>query len=77
MGNTWPSLASSGFRLVIFAIPGLWMAQQPWFEMRHLFTLSIATTGLQALASFLLLRWQFRERLGKAPAHAAINPGQA
>jgi len=77
MGNTWPSLASSGFRLLIFAIPGLWMARQPWFEMRHLFMLSVATTGLQALASCLLLRWQFRERLGKLPVRAALTPGPA
>lgn len=68
MGNTWPSLASSTFRILAFAIPGVWMAGQPWFELRHLYMLSIATTSAQALLSYALLRREFRRRLVFTPA---------
>ena len=76
MGNTWPALASSASRLLVFALPGLWMSQQPWFEMRHLFTLSVATVGVQAAVSYLMLRWQFRKRLDDMP-RASVTPARA
>ncbi len=63
MGNTWPSFGASALRIVIFAIPAVWMAQQPWFELHHVFMLSIATVLVQAVASYLLLRREFARRL--------------
>lgn len=63
MGNTWPALASSAFRLCIFALPTLWMARQPWFELHHVFTLSVATAIIGAIVSVALLRREFGRRL--------------
>jgi putative MATE family efflux protein len=67
MGNTWPSLGSSALRLVFFAIPGIWMARQPWFELRFIFMLSVATVLVQAFVSYALLRREFRKRLAYNP----------
>jgi putative MATE family efflux protein len=63
LGNTWPGLASSATRLVSFVFPALWMSHQPWFELRHLWYLSVATVGMQAAVSLLLVQREFRLRL--------------
>jgi putative MATE family efflux protein len=63
MGNTWPSLGSSALRLLTFAIPGIWMAHQPWFELKYIFMLSVATVFLQAIVSYAWLRREFERRL--------------
>jgi putative MATE family efflux protein len=64
LGNTWPALASTMARFVVFAVPSIWMAHQPWFQLRHLFSMSVATVFLQALMSYVLLQREFRKRLG-------------
>ncbi|HET9653542.1 MAG TPA: MATE family efflux transporter [Usitatibacter sp.] len=71
MGNTWPSLGSSAFRLLIFGVPGFWLATRPGFQIRQIFMLSVATNVVQALVSVLLLRAQLRRRL----AFSASTPG--
>jgi O-antigen/teichoic acid export membrane protein len=63
LGNTWPALVSTGTRLATFAIPAIVLSRQPGFQLLHLWYLSVVTVLLQAGLSFLLLRWQFRERL--------------
>jgi putative MATE family efflux protein len=63
LGNTWPSLASSASRLVTFVGPAVWLARQPWFQMRHLWYLSVATISVQALTSLFLVRREFQRRL--------------
>lgn len=63
LGNTWPGLASSATRLVSFVFPALWMSHQPWFELHHLWYLSVATVGVQAVVSLLLVQREFRLRL--------------
>ena len=63
MGNTWPALGSSAIRIAIFAIPAAWMARQPWFELRYMFALSVATVLLQTVVSVFWLRSEFRKRL--------------
>ena len=63
LGNTVPSLLSSASRLVTFGVPAIWLAHQPWFELRHLWYLSVASLALQALMSLLLMRREFRLRL--------------
>ena len=67
LGNTWPSLISSGSRLVTFAIPAFWLAAQPGFQLRQLWYLSAATVALQAVLSYVLLRIQMRKRLPMTP----------
>ncbi len=63
LGNTWPSLASSGMRLITFALPAVWLSTRPGFEIVDVWHLSVATVLLQAAVSFALLQWQFRVRL--------------
>jgi Na+-driven multidrug efflux pump len=63
LGNTWPSLASSASRLVTFVGPAVWLSGQPWFQIRYLWYLSVATVSAQALVSLLLVRREFQRRL--------------
>ena len=63
MGNTWPSFATSAMRIGIFAIPAVWMSRQPWFELRHVFMLSVATVLVQAVANYLWVQREFAKRL--------------
>jgi MATE family, multidrug efflux pump len=76
LGNTWPSLASSGSRLITFVLPAVWLSTQPGFSLNQVWYLSVTTVTLQALTSFALLRWELRRKLGApiAPNVAGINP---
>jgi putative MATE family efflux protein len=64
LGNTLPSIASSAARVTLYAIPAVWLSQQPFFRIEYVWYWSIATTTLQAMVSVMLLRTQFRARLG-------------
>jgi putative MATE family efflux protein len=68
LGNTWPSLASSASRLITFVGPAIWLSRQPWFQIRHLWYMSVATVTLQALTSLVLIRQEFKRRLIAVPA---------
>jgi putative MATE family efflux protein len=63
LGNTWPTILSSGIRLAAFVLPALWLSAQPSFELRHLWYVSVASMCLQAVISFGLLRREFRRKL--------------
>lgn len=63
LGNTKPSLFSSFTRLLTFALPALWISNQSWFEIVHVWYLSVATVTLQAVVSLILLRLEFKNRL--------------
>lgn len=67
LGNTVPPLVGSATRLVTFALPALWLAHQPGFELRHLWLLSVATVLLQAAFNLWMLRREFGRRLVPAP----------
>ena len=64
VGNTWPSLLSSVFRLATFVVPAVWLSLQTGFQLRQLWYLSVGSVALQALTSFALLRGQVRRSLG-------------
>ena len=68
LGNTVPSLISSASRLVTFAVPALWLAQRPGFQLRHVWVLSVITMTVQAGFTLWLLRSELRRR-------AVIEPG--
>jgi len=70
LGNTWPSLLSSASRILTFALPAIWLGLNGNFQLSHLWYLSVATVALQAVLSLLLLRHQFRNRLGQRPPAA-------
>ncbi|QJR15900.1 MATE family efflux transporter [Usitatibacter palustris] len=64
LGNTWPSLASVSVRVGAYVVIAIWLSRQPGFEMHYLWYLSIATATLQVVISLVLLRMEFRKRLG-------------
>ncbi|WP_438862281.1 MATE family efflux transporter [Neptunicella sp.] len=63
LGNTWPALISSATRLLSFALPAIWLAQQDNFYIEQIWYLSIITVILQSLLSLYLLKSQLHQRL--------------
>jgi putative MATE family efflux protein len=70
MGNTVPALVSSFVRLAVVAIPAVALARIPGFDLRWLWYLSVASVLLQMALQLLLLKREFRLRLGGLPAPA-------
>jgi putative MATE family efflux protein len=72
LGNTWPSLLSSTFRIVAFVLPVLWLSKTADFSPATVWYCSAASVMLQGLLSFYLLRRQLRRSLnGLLPKEAA------
>jgi putative MATE family efflux protein len=71
LGNTIPAMLSSAIRLGVFVPLAVWLASQPAFHLDEVWWLSVSTVWLQATASFLLMRHQFKRRLVDAPRPAA------
>jgi putative MATE family efflux protein len=67
MGNTIPSLITSGSRIVIIAIPVLMLAGAPGFTLLWVWYISVAAVYIQLAMNLLLLRREFRRRLAFAP----------
>ena len=63
LGNTVPSLLSSATRFLTYAIPAVWLSAQPWFQVEHVWYLSVATVGIQMVLSVVLLRAEMSKRL--------------
>ena len=74
LGNTVPSVISSATRIVTFAIPAMWLSTRPGFQLRHIWMLSVATVVVQLVVSLLLLRREFRRRLGQPSPGLAPSP---
>lgn len=74
MGNTWPSLASSSTRLVLFVVPAIWLSAQPGLKLVHVWYLSVASNAVQALISLLLVQREFRRRLPPKATGAVAAP---
>ena len=71
LGNTVPALLSSASRLVIYALPLVWLTAQPDYKLEHVWYLSIAASCVQALLSVTLLRKQMRLQLGSPATQPA------
>jgi Na+-driven multidrug efflux pump len=71
LGNTLPSLYSSLTRLITYSVPLIWVSTQPWFQLKHVWYLSVATVILQMIVSLVLLQRQLRVRLTPLSAAAA------
>ncbi|MBX7118887.1 MAG: MATE family efflux transporter [Gemmatimonadaceae bacterium] len=67
MGNTVPSILSSAARLVIFAVPALWIAAQPHFQLHWVWYVSVAASTLQTAFTLWLLSREARKRLAPRP----------
>jgi putative MATE family efflux protein len=64
LGNTVPALVSSATRLVLYALPLIWLTSQPGYRLEQVWYLSIAASAVQAILSVTLLRKQMRLQLG-------------
>jgi putative MATE family efflux protein len=67
LGNTLPTVWSTGSRMLTFVVPALWLAAQPQFQLLQLWYVSVASVALQALFSFWLVRNEFRQRIPLVP----------
>jgi putative MATE family efflux protein len=65
LGNTIPSLVASVSRLLIIAVPAVWLASFPGFELRWIWLLSVAAILTQLVIILLLFRREFRIKLGE------------
>jgi putative MATE family efflux protein len=63
IGNTIPPLLSTASRLVLFALPALWLARTPGFHIRQVWYLSVASQLVQAVLVLLLLRRELARKL--------------
>jgi len=63
IGNTRPALLASFLRLVLFAIPAVWLSHQPGFQMRHVWYISLASVFVHMSLLLWLVRRQFALRL--------------
>ncbi len=70
MGNTIPSLVTSFTRILLVAVPAILLSRMPGFEIRWIWYLSVAAVALQMSLNLLVLRREFRLRLGFAPSEA-------
>ncbi|HEV8375930.1 MAG TPA: MATE family efflux transporter [Candidatus Polarisedimenticolia bacterium] len=63
MGNSWPPLAASSLRLLIFALPASLLSLRPGFAIREIWYLSVVTVTVQAVVNLALLGREFRRKL--------------
>jgi putative MATE family efflux protein len=68
MGNTVPSLITSGVRILIVALPAYLLSKTSGFQLDWIWYLSVASVFIQLALSMLLLRREFGRRLNFAPA---------
>ena len=75
LGDTRPSLIASASRLVTFAAPAIWLANQPGLTLHTIWLLSVTSVYLQMALSLLLLRHQLKVKLtGLVARQAAPAP---
>jgi putative MATE family efflux protein len=63
LGNTVPPLLSSASRLILFALPALWLSRTPGFNIKLVWYLSVGSQLLQACMNLLLLRRELNRKL--------------
>jgi putative MATE family efflux protein len=63
LGNTLPSLATSFIRLVLVAVPLVFMTRMPGFRLEWIWWLSVAAVTLQMAMNLWLLQREFDRRL--------------
>jgi putative MATE family efflux protein len=63
LGNTVPPLLTTASRLVLFALPALWISAQAGFQLRHVWYLSVASQAVQAVLVLALLARELKKKL--------------
>ena len=71
LGNTLPALVSSAARMLLYAVPGVWLSTRPGFTLERLWWLSFTTVAAQALFSVWLLLRELHRRAPLSSAEAA------
>jgi len=72
MGNTIPTVISSGVRLALLVIPSIWVSQQPGFKLSQLWYVAVVASTLHACFTVWLLRREAGKRLAVPLATPAI-----
>ena len=76
MGNTIPSLITSGLRLAISIVPAILLSRVPGFHLTWIWYISAAAVFLQMTANLLLLQREFRLKLaGMGNEESAMTKG--
>jgi Na+-driven multidrug efflux pump len=75
LGNTVPSLISSGARFLAFAVAIIWLSAQAGVQIEHVWHLWNASVALQVIVSLWLLRLEFKRHL--PPVDAEVRRIQA
>jgi MATE family, multidrug efflux pump len=60
LGNTWPSLAASTLRAVVFVAPAVWISRSPGFRMHSLWQLLVLAALFQLALCIVLIRRELR-----------------
>jgi putative MATE family efflux protein len=68
LGNTVPPLITSVTRMALVATPVLMLSRLPGFQLTTIWYLSAGAVAIQMIVNLLLLRREFRLRLGLQPA---------
>lgn len=71
MGNTLPPLAASALRLILFALPAYAISQQPGFQVRQVWYISVASVTIQLMVNLWLLHREFGRKLPRETAPSA------
>ncbi|MGI8819460.1 MAG: MATE family efflux transporter [Chthoniobacterales bacterium] len=74
IGNTIPPLLSTASRLLLFALPALWLSSRPGFYIREVWYLSVASQVVQAVFVLLLLRRELARKLVFTELAAEMPP---
>lgn len=73
IGNTIPSLLTSGMRLMISIIPAILLSRVPGFQLTWIWYISAVAVFLQMTVNLLLLQREFRMKLD-APSAFGLPP---
>ena len=74
MGNTWPSLATSTWRLLAFFISVLWFKGRSDFQLAYVWYLMVASVLVEAAFATSLLYFEYRKRLPELPKLSVVSP---
>ena len=75
MGNTVPSLVTSGVRIVMVAIPAVLLSRVAGFQLNWIWYLSVVSVIVQLVLAMFLLRREFARRLNFEPV-GSVTPLQ-
>jgi len=68
LGNTIPSLATSGLRLLVSVIPAILLSRVEGFHLTWIWYVGILSVVLQTTTNLLLLQREFKLKLGEGAA---------